>query len=197
MKYTKGVQSADDPFTFVMSDETVDRMGDVIVAKGWDLSEFKKNPIALWGHDHRSPIGTWERVRIEGKRLMGRLKLAAEGTSAEIDTIRSLMEQRILKAVSVGFMPDEYEERKDGKGNFLGITFTKTVLHETSLVSVPANPNAIAVGKSFGIEENQFRELFCQSDTKGQNAAPVAKIDKALGTASLIAGCPKLLKNIH
>ena len=64
-----GTQSADDPFTFVMSDETVDRMGDVIRASGWSLSQFKSNPIALFGHEHSFPIGNWENVKVVGKRL--------------------------------------------------------------------------------------------------------------------------------
>ena len=190
MKFTKGTQSADDPMEFIMSDESVDRMGDVIVAKGWELGEFKKNPIALWGHDHKSPIGTWENVRVVGKKLLGKLKLAKQGTSAEIDTIRSLIEQRILKSVSVGFMPIEYEKMNEDASEFWGpFKFLKSTLHETSLVSVPANPNALAVGKSFGIGETRFRKLFCTNETKGQNAAPLSRIEKALGTASKIAGC--------
>ena len=35
---------------FVLSDESVDRMGDIISAAGWDLKNFQKNPIALFGH---------------------------------------------------------------------------------------------------------------------------------------------------
>lgn len=198
MVYTKGTQSADDPFEFIMSDETVDRMGDIIVAKGWQLDDFQSNPIALGYHKHDNPIGTWENVRIVGKKLRGKLKLAAAGTSAEIDTIRSLLEQRILKAVSVGFMPEEYEPIDENADKFWGpFKFLKTVLHECSVVAVPANPNALAVGKSFGIEETRFRKLFCQCDSIGQNAAPLAKIEKALGTASLIAGRPISTKPVH
>jgi len=192
MQFTKGVQSADDPFEFVMSTEDVDRMGDIIRAKGWDLSEFKNNPIALWGHNHRSPIGVWEKVRVEGKRLIGKLKFAAAGTSSEIDTLRSLVEQRILKAVSVGFMPVEYAELKDSKGRFEGYDFIKSILHETSLVSVPANQNALAVARSYGIGETRFKQLFTDVKDKGHNSAPLAKIEKALGTASKIAGRPTI-----
>ena len=146
IQHTKGAQSADDPFEFVMSDESVDRVGDVIRANGWDLTDFNKNPVALWGHDHQKPIGTWENVRVVGKRLVGRLKLAKAGTSAEIDTIRSLIEQRILKAVSVGFQPIEAKPMEKG------YEFIKSKLHECSLVSIPANANALAIAKSFGAD---------------------------------------------
>src|ERR1700754_3155079 len=35
---------------FVLSDETPDRMDDIIMSDGWQLTNFKKNPIALFGH---------------------------------------------------------------------------------------------------------------------------------------------------
>ena len=146
--HTKGVQSESDPFEFVMSDESIDRVGDVIRAGGWDLADFQKNPVALWGHDHGKPIGVWENVRVAGKKLIGKLKLAKEGTSAEIDTIRSLVEQRILKAVSVGFQPLEAKPLEKSSG----YEYTKQRLHECSLVAVPANANALAIAKSFGAD---------------------------------------------
>ncbi len=145
-----GQQSADDPMTFVMSDETVDRIGDVIRADGWNLSEFKRNPIALFGHEHSFPIGTWKNVRVEGKRLLGQLKMAAEGTSERIDEIRRLIEQRVLRAVSVGFRIKEYEPM-DEKDPFGPWDIKKAELHETSVVSVPANPSAVMLAKSMGI----------------------------------------------
>ncbi len=184
LTYIKGVQSADDPFKFIMSEESIDRIGDVIVAKGWQLADFKKNPIALWGHDHRTPIGVWENVKIVGKQLVGYLKFAKEGTSAEIDTLRSLVEQRILKAVSVGFQPLEWEDITDKKGGWLGFKFLKQALHETSLVSVPAHPNALATAKSFGLSRQQFETLFSGNGNKGQNAAPSGSTRSTQGTAA-------------
>lgn len=148
IKHIKGAQDANDPFRFVMSDESVDRVGDVIRAKGWDLEDFQKNPVALWGHDHAKPIGVWENVAVVGKKLIGNLRLAKKGTSPEIDTIRSLVEQRILKSVSVGFQPLEAVALK----NKSGFEYLSQKLHECSLVSVPANANALAIAKSFGAD---------------------------------------------
>ena len=139
-----GHQSESDPLTFVLSDETVDRMGDVIRSDGWDTRQFKNNPIALFGHDHASVIGVWENVRVEGKRLLGTLRLAKKGTSDLVDTVSSLIDQRILKAVSVGFQPIEATPRKSG-----GMDFIRSALHEVSIVAVPANPSAVALAKAF------------------------------------------------
>ena len=71
--FKAGRQTEEDPMEFVLSDEGVDRMGDVIRASGWDLTHFKANPIALFGHDHSNILGVWENVRVEGKSLLGRL----------------------------------------------------------------------------------------------------------------------------
>lgn len=159
--FKSGHQSEADPFEFVLSDESVDRMGDVIRADGWDLAAFRKNPIALMGHSHEQILGVWENVRVEGKKLLGRLKLAKPGTSPLIDTVRSLIEQRILKAVSVGFQPIEAEPRKSGGG----YDFIKSALHEVSVVSVPANPNALAIAKA-ALPPEVAEKLFVQLDPK-------------------------------
>lgn len=146
--YKSGEQSPDDPFAFVMSTDAIDRAGD-IVEQDWDLRDFRKNPIALFGHDHEKPIGTWENVRVAGGRLVGDLKLAAAGTSAFLDEIRSLVQQRILRAVSVGFRPAKYADRRDKDGNLVGLRMSQNVLYETSLVSVPMNPQALALVKGY------------------------------------------------
>jgi HK97 family phage prohead protease/HK97 family phage major capsid protein len=164
MLVQKEARSADG-LEFVLSDETVDRYGDVIVASGWQLANFKRNPIALFGHDQSTPIGVWENLRVEGTRLMGRLKLAARGTSQRIDEIISLVEQGVLKAVSVGFRPLEREP--DGKG----IRYKRQELLETSVVSVPANPAALAVAKSMNISADTMKQVFGEQAETGLGIA--------------------------
>jgi HK97 family phage prohead protease len=130
---------------FVLSDETPDRMGDVILAAGWELASFRKNPIALLNHRADQPIGTWSNLRVEGNALVGKLHIAPEGTSDRIDEIRRLVAANILKAVSVGFREIESRRRE---GAERGLVFTKQELVEASLVSVPANPNALAIARA-------------------------------------------------
>jgi HK97 family phage prohead protease/HK97 family phage major capsid protein len=133
---------------FVLSDETPDRMDDVIMADAWDLASFQKNPIALFNHNSNAPIGKWANVRVIDKQLRGHLELAPAGTSDRIDEIRKLIDAGILRAVSVGFRPKESKPRPESD---FGMFFTKAELVETSLVSVPANPNALAIAKSLKI----------------------------------------------
>jgi len=155
----KTVASSGEGLDFVLSDATVDRYGDVIEPAGWVLTNFKKNPIALFGHSGSFPIGTWTNLRIDGGRLLGELKLAARGTSARIDELSSLVEQKILRAVSVGFHPID-SEPIDPKRPHGPQRYTKQELIETSLVSVPANPAALQLAKSLNISSETMTLAF-------------------------------------
>jgi HK97 family phage prohead protease len=146
---------------FILSDETPDRMGDIISSTGWDVTAFKRNPIALWNHSANHPIGKWKNVRVDGGALRGHLELAPKGVSARIDEIRALIEAGILQAVSVGFRPLESKPLNE-KDPWGGSHFLRQELIETSLVSVPANPNALAVAKALNISSETQALVFAK-----------------------------------
>lgn len=140
----------DEATEFILSDGSVDRMGDVIEPAGWDLGNFRNHPIALFNHDRDQVVGRWADVRVKGDQLLGKLDLADGGTSPLVDTVRSLVRQKILRAVSVGFRAIKKEKLTEQSDDYFGpFRFTKTELMECSLVSVPANPNALALAKDF------------------------------------------------
>lgn len=139
--FKAGYQSPEDPFEFVMSTDAPDSYGD-IVEQDWDLTQFRRNPIALFMHDADDPLGTWSDVAVRGGKLTGFLTMAAPGTSEEIDTIRALLEQRILRAVSVGFTPGSAEPINP-KEPFSGYRLSGNKLLECSVVSIPANDEAL------------------------------------------------------
>jgi len=176
-----------DGMEFVLSDATVDRYGDSIVAKGWDLASFERNPIALFGHSHDYPIGRWSDLRVEGGKLIGRLNLAARGTSARIDELIGLVEQGILRAVSVGFMPKKAEPIDPNKP-YAGQRYLEQELLETSLVSVPANPAALAVAKSMQVSEEIMSLAFGEQ-------AEVRRRDVSKGEQARSADLPQSQRN--
>jgi HK97 family phage prohead protease len=145
---------------FVLSDGTVDRFGDTIDPDGWQLDNFLKNPIALFNHNPNFIVGNWENLHVKNGGLRGHLRLADEGTSDRIDEIRKLVKAGILKAVSVGFRELEASQRKGADGRFTGYDYTKQDLVETSLVSVPANPNALMVARSLSISPQTMKRVF-------------------------------------
>lgn len=155
----KAIAGGGEGLEFVLSDATVDRYGDIVEPDGWDLRNFKKNPIALFGHSSGFPIGTWADLRVDGGKLIGRLQLAAKGTSARIDELIGLVEQGILRAVSVGFRPLD-SDPIDPKQPWGAQRYKKQELLETSLVAVPANPAALALAKSMNISPETMSIAF-------------------------------------
>jgi HK97 family phage prohead protease len=151
---------------FVLSDETQDRMGDIIVSTGWELEDFKKNPIALFNHNSNFPIGSWSNLHVNDGKLRGRLNLLKEGKSQRVDEIRALIDADILRATSVGFTPIESEPIKSGDP-FGGSRFKRQALVETSVVSVPANPNAIAIARSLKISDETLTLAFAKPGSRG------------------------------
>ena len=158
---SKAPKPSDKPRTrsFVLSDETVDRVGDVIMAGGWQLDNYKANPVVLWGHNsYAPPIGTASRVRtarVDGRRaLVGDLTLVDEEVNPHAEAIWRLVEAGVIRTVSVGFKPIKVrfgEEITDKERKKLGLSdwsvvYDESELLENSLVSVPANPNAVQLG---------------------------------------------------
>ena len=150
---------------FVLSDATPDRFGDIVEVDGWVTENFKRNPIALFNHDKSFVIGKWVDLKTTDTDLRGHLQLAPKGTSPRIDEIRKLIEADILRAVSVGFVPLEHVpiNVKDPWG---GTRFLKSELVESSLVAVPANPNALAVAKSLNVSPATLRMVFGEHASK-------------------------------
>lgn len=125
-------------FKVVASTEGVDRAGEVILVKGWDLENYKKNPIILFAHDYWSlPVGKATNVYIseDGKQLIAEGYFASTESAQEV---RKLYDEKILVAVSVGFMPMERN----------GNVITKAQLLEISFVPVPCNPDAVSLEKT-------------------------------------------------
>lgn len=147
--------TAGETLDFVISDGSLDRHGTRINPKGWDLRNFKKNPIALFGHDSRFPIGMWSNIRTEGDKLVATLKLAAKGTSDRIDEIISLVEQGVLRATSVGFNVIKFGTA--GKDEF---DFLEQELLETSVVSVGSNTNALAKARALNVSRETLSLVF-------------------------------------
>ncbi len=147
------------PLTVVASDETVDRLGDVVRADGWDLRAYKRNPVFLWAHDYtRTPIGRSSWVGVDGSRLVATLEFAPTEFAREVET---LYRQRFLRAVSVGFRPRAFTFRKGRDGGVEGIEYTSQELLELSAAPVPANPGALARALDGGVvSAPRLRSIF-------------------------------------
>lgn len=140
-----------DSWRFVISHENVDLMGDVVVQAG--LTPVGPRIPAQVDHSGqmRDLIGWWDNITTEAKRTLATLHLIREGITWSADLVRSLLNEKVRMAASIGFVPDEnaYELIRDEKNEWVtGFKFLKATLIETSIVVVPAQPLALNVLKS-------------------------------------------------
>jgi HK97 family phage prohead protease len=142
---TKIDKSSGRSVSFTISSQNPDRMKDVIDVNGWDLTNFKKNPVVLWSHDYRGlPIGKATSIRRDKKN--GVLRATAEFVPSDTpvvgpmaEAVLQMLKGGFLNATSVGFQPMEtsFDEERGG------FNFAKAELLEFSVVPVPANADAL------------------------------------------------------
>ena len=142
---------------FVASTATIDRYGDIIEQEGWMLDFYKRNPVGLLNHDSRSlPIAKAIKCGIVNGVLFALMQFAKVDEYPVADTTFKLIQGGYLNAMSVGFIPLEFKYRyeevpegEDPKPWPVGRIYTKSELLENSVVTVPANPEALVQGRSF------------------------------------------------
>ena len=132
---------------FVLSDGGLDRDDERIRTAGWDFSDFVKNPVLLWAHDHSRPaIGTVSDLS-KGKEEYGKLSgIANFIQDKSVDhfgwSIGWKVANRIIRSGSVGFKPIEYKFI-DVKDDPAWLEFIEQSLWEFSICNVPTNPRAL------------------------------------------------------
>jgi HK97 family phage major capsid protein len=126
------------------SDATVDRDGDIIEAKGWELDNYLKNPVVLWSHDYASvPLAACIKIVRTNDQLILTHKFPPEGMHKFADMVLHLYNEKVIRAGSVGFIPLKSKPIKNGKDGRAGKRFTRQELLEHSLCAIPSNPNAL------------------------------------------------------
>jgi HK97 family phage prohead protease len=124
---------------WVSTDKTPDRDGEVVIPNGAVLDAFDANPILLFGHDHSKPIGKVLDYQVGEERNTFVPEFAK--SSQDALAIKGLVDDGVLKATSIGFLPMALGEPiYEGQ---VGNTYAKWELLEQSIVSVPSNRNAL------------------------------------------------------
>lgn len=142
---------AGSPIQFVASSELPARDGMVIAADGWQLDNFRRNPVVLWAHDwggNRPPIGRAE-VKVDPDKKVLRAAITFDAGDEFAASIERKYRQGFLNAVSVGFDILEMGERAAAAVPVV----RKTELLEISAVPVPSDPLALAERQRRGMAD--------------------------------------------
>ena len=121
-----------------------------LLMKGADLKRFKRNPIILFNHNPDMPIGR----AVEITRGTNSITIDVEfGTNLDALKVEQDVADGIVKAMSIGFLPDRDsavfvnadEEKQIGNITVKGpaTVIRKWELYEASIVTVPADANAL------------------------------------------------------
>lgn len=147
------------PVRVVVSTAGVDRMGDIIVQEGIDLTAYRKNPVVLWGHDPDCPVARAPEIGVVNGKLQATAIFPAEGMDEECDYVYGKIKAGIVNAASIGFNPIEWEAI-DPKQPWGGQKFLKSEMLEFSFVSIPANKDCVIIGRSiYSALPSEQREL--------------------------------------
>jgi HK97 family phage prohead protease len=150
----RGFSEQDRTVDIIASTFDIDSYGTRIDQSGWDLEQFKRNPVIPLQHDsfgYSASMGlpvaaaVPESIRVEGQKLLMKIRFLPEGQDEVADKVFNMVRQGFLRGVSVGFLPTDWkdqEELVDGEKRVVRV-FTKQRLLEVSIVTIPSNDNAL------------------------------------------------------
>lgn len=135
-------------FPFTLSTRAPDRQGDSIDQSGWDLANYRKNPVVLWAHDYESlPVARASAIYVAGDKLRAVDRFSDDHELAR--TVAALYQKGFLSAVSVGFRPKKWAWNEERGG--MAADFFECELLEHSAVPVPAHQDALIEARSLGM----------------------------------------------
>lgn len=190
------------PKTFIISDQSVNNYGFIMLTSGIDLSQFKKNPVMLFNHCENDIPGKWDNIRVEGNQLLADAVFDEKDPEAMV--LSGKVDGGFLNGTSIGFDIVEFEL---GMPGFEGIPIcTKSILKECSLTPIPSNGNALRLFDKEGKLMSDKDVLTVLSSNKLNPKIEIMKDLKtfivALGLAAdateeQVLGAVKALKGEH
>lgn len=121
--------------TFLVSDESINDKGFMVLTSGIDTTQFERNPIMLYMHQRPHIIGRWENLRKEEDKLFADAVFDVADPIA--NEVAGKVERGFLKGASIGI----------GNVDFDGDKVVSCNLFEISIVDIGANDNALRLYK--------------------------------------------------
>lgn len=158
----------------VTTTESADRYGDIVRAKGIDNTNYRKNPVVLFAHNHGDfPVGKsikeWIDKDVKGWRSWDLYFGDEIDTSGKSDLTFRMVDSGAMPGGSIGFIPGDAkadhtpaEREMVGLGRY-GVEYLTCEKLEHSACSVPANPEALSNCLK-SIEVKRLKATFALSD---------------------------------
>ena len=170
--------------TFILSDQTKNQYGFVVLTAGINLDRFKQNPVMLYNHENDSedvlPIGRWENIRVEGGKLMADPVFDGEDDFAV--KIEKKVAGGFIKGASIWVDFNEEDVKLNVPG-YEGVpVVVKSELMEGSIVPVPNNKNSIklmAGGKA--LDEELATKLSAKQNNENEKMKNILVFAATLG----------------
>lgn len=163
----KSVTDTDDEriITGIASTPSTDRDDDVLEPMG---AKFATPIPLLWQHNHNQPIGEVIDAKIteNGIEITAKIaKIDEDGTlKSRIDEAWQSIKSGLVKCLSVGFKVKEYNYFE----NSWGLHIKEWEWYELSVVTVPANPDAVITSVK------QIKQAFAEHPATGELPAKSA-----------------------
>ena len=146
-------------FVATITTDSVDRDGEVVVPGGMNSRDYERNPVLLYEHDVQKPIGKMLSMKRNERSIDAEFALAPRPDNHVgewfPDTVASLMDFGALNTMSIGFLGMEARPASKADtekyGNGVKRVYGKWKLLEVSVVSVPANQDAIVTAVRKGL----------------------------------------------
>jgi hypothetical protein len=136
----------DNAFLCLATNETVDHAGDSVKLPGIDSCVFEKNGAVLDSHDSsKPPVASSGRPFMSGNNLLAIARFPKPGVSANSDQIAAAVRARLMRGISIGFIPQSWSFSKDPSRK-MGVDFHAIKLLEFSMCSIPMNPDCRVLG---------------------------------------------------
>ena len=171
-----------------ISTETIDRDGEVLVAQGMDSSEFDKNPVVFYNHDYAQPVGKVTDLRRGKGKVDATIEFAKRPDDFEgayfPEFVESLVEQGVVKGISVGFLPQPGGVRKatqkdrEDYGDNVRQVFSKWKLLEVSVAPLPANSTALVSAIRKGAVDPAHVDRWLTNDSRRRIFVNMPKVPR-------------------
>lgn len=183
--------------TALASTASVDRDEEVILPDGWMLDTFKRNPVFLYGHAHRSNDPQDLLGKVVSIEVVPAGLLATFEYDTDINPKAAMVFEQVKKgtqrAFSVGFLPKSWVTSYSPKDHLEAlpeaarkaleegrafVVYTATELIEISQVKIGSNPDALT---GAGLKAARLQELKSLEEpaVNDKTPAPAPEPDKA------------------